>query len=88
MSYLKRIETHTRLSNSMADALGVDLVEATQRGLIPEQGLREVVTTCMGCRETGACQEWLGEHEGETPSEAPEYCRNKPLLDRLAGAID
>ena len=82
MSLFSKIEKHAVLVGRMSDTLGVDLVGASMDGGAPETTLRTAIYGCMGCKETDACEEWLASHE--TASEAPDYCRNKRLLDRLA----
>lgn len=85
MGLLSRLDRHADLVHRMAERLGIDLVEATQRGEVSEEALRSVVLTCTGCHQTGDCESWLAEHSGGA-NETPDYCRNKDLLNRLAVA--
>ncbi len=83
MSIFQKFERHADLFGRMADTLGVDVVEAVGAGRVADTTLRSAVFSCMGCRETGACEHWLDAHSDGT-HETPDYCRNKTLLDRLA----
>lgn len=83
MGLLTRLDRHADLVGRMADTLGVDLVEAAQRGDIGEGSLRNAVHTCMGCTQPGACESWLDAHS-QGASETPDFCRNKAMLDRMA----
>ena len=83
MSIYDRYDRHAGLVHRMADTLGVDLAEEAMRGRIREEELRSVVYRCMGCAEAGACDHWLDDH-AEGAGAAPDYCRNKSVLDTLA----
>jgi hypothetical protein len=83
MSIFQKFERHADLFGRMSDALGVDVVEAAGAGRVADATLRSAVFSCMGCREAGACGDWLDAHPGGA-SETPDYCRNKSMLDRLA----
>jgi len=82
MGVLDRIDRHADLVDRMADTVGVNLVEAAQRGEIAEGTLRSAVFSCIGCTEPLACKDWLDAHP-DGAHETPEYCRNKALFDRL-----
>lgn len=84
MSYFSRLDRHSGLVGRMADTLGADIVGAAMSGSVPETALRTAVYGCMCCEETEACEHWLEDHAGGAKA-APDYCRNKALLDRLAG---
>lgn len=79
----KQMDQHAAQVDRMTDTLGVDLVEAVQRGIVPPETLRSTVMRCMSCGSFGACEGWLQDH-ADGAGEAPEYCRNKVMLDRLA----
>ena len=83
MSMLEKVERHSALVNRMGDATGADFVGGITRGDLSELNLQNAVLNCMHCRMTGPCEDWL-EETGEGPAEAPEFCRNKALMDRLS----
>jgi hypothetical protein len=66
----------------MAGALDADLDAAELRGELPPELREEMVMSCTGCSDPGACQRWLSEHEHA--DRAPDYCRNGDLLRLLA----
>ncbi|PWW03508.1 hypothetical protein DFR52_101189 [Hoeflea marina] len=39
------------------------------------------VDRCLGCDQTGPCQQWLDQNE--TAPAAPDYCPNHDLFERL-----
>lgn len=47
---------------------------------------RRAVTRCGTCDETSACKQWLSDHE--TADQAPGYCRNHDLFERLKKAAE
>jgi hypothetical protein len=55
---------------------------------LPDSGavLRRAETRCEGCSEPQACAAWLDGREAA--SEAPEYCRNHDLFERLIEQIE
>ncbi len=83
MAFLGKIDRHSVLVNRMSNTLGADLVGAALDGAAPETVLRSAVFNCMACSDTEACEDWLAGHE-DGAAEAPDYCRNKAILDRLA----
>jgi hypothetical protein len=83
MLWMDRFDKHAELVNRMAETLGVDLAEEMLRGNLPPQDLRATVLNCMGCREAGACENWLSDHP-EGADATPGYCRNKERLEALA----
>ncbi len=82
MGFSAVLDRHAKLVGRMTGTLGIDLVEAAQRGDIAEQDIRSVVFVCTGCTRTGDCVHWLDTH-AEGAETAPDYCRNKALFDRL-----
>jgi pyrroloquinoline quinone (PQQ) biosynthesis protein C len=83
MLWMNRYDKHADLVNRMAETLGVDLAEEMLKGNLPPQDIRSTVMACMGCREPGACAEWLEAHP-EGSDAAPSYCCNKDRLEALA----
>ncbi len=82
MGLFTLMDRHADLVGRMTKTLDIDLVEATQRGQLPEEALRSVVYACAGCNKTGDCVDWLDDH-ADGAGTAPDYCRNKALFDRL-----
>lgn len=85
MSLFSRFDRHSILVGKMADAVGADIVGAAVKGAVPETALRSAIYGCMGCKETEACEHWLEDHPDGAEA-APEYCRNKRMLDRISAA--
>ena len=83
MSMLAKIERHSALVTRMTEATGADVVAGMTDGTISETDLRRSVVNCMRCRMVGPCEDWL-EETGEGPAQAPEFCRNKAMMDRLS----
>ena len=83
MGLAKRIDHHATLFQGMAETVHADLGDALIDGRIDGQGLRAAVFQCMTCDNSGQCPDWIAAHE-EGAESAPEYCRNRRLLQRLA----
>ena len=79
-----RIDKHADLMGRMAETVGADLAEATQRGDLTPEEYRSAVLSCTSCKGAGECQGWLDAH-AEGAGGTPDYCRNKALLEALAG---
>ena len=83
MSTGARYDHHERLVSHMADAIGVDLEASVQAGKIQPEEIDLQVFNCMGCPSPEACKDWVDAHGGVVKA-APDYCRNKETLERLA----
>ncbi len=83
MSIFARYDRHARLMDGMADTLGADLAEMAMTGNLTPSDYRAAVFRCTGCTQPGACAEWTAAHT-EGAARAPDYCRNKDQLERLA----
>ena len=82
MGIFSSISRRTGLFNKMADTVGVDLGEVIVHDETRATDLRSAVIRCAGCRHDGECQAWM---ESESSHDAaPDYCRNKAMLDGLA----
>ncbi len=78
--YLKPVPRFHR----MVQLLGVrSRIEA-----LPDSGavLRRAEKRCEGCSEPQACDAWMDGRE--TAGEAPKYCRNHDLFERLIDQIE
>ena len=85
----KTINRHAALMNRMAETVGVDLTAAIADGRLPAEAWREAVVRCTGCSDPEGCQHWLGAHAADdvAPDTAPDYCRNRDLMDSLRTAL-
>lgn len=84
LNFFERAFRHLELMDRMMDALGV-----TERfKSLPGAGnvLRRASIRCRGCSQPNACAAMLDEHA--TLDEAPTYCRNHDLFERLQREID
>lgn len=80
---LGRMTRRADLYERMVDTLGMR--EPIAR-LADAPGVnRRAVTRCMTCDKPGECAQWLD--EAEAPREAPAYCRNHDLFERLNKAV-
>ena len=82
MGLAKRIDRHATLFQNMADTVHADLGESLLDGKIDGQGLRAAVFQCMTCDSADECPQWMEAHP-DGAENAPEYCRNRQLLQRL-----
>ncbi len=81
--FFQRFDRHSRLMNSMADALGTDLEVEVLSGRLAAGDYRERLMRCVSCRNAQACARLLETAEGFL-EEAPDYCRNKASLDAMS----
>ncbi|MDU8943017.1 DUF6455 family protein [Ovoidimarina sediminis] len=73
-------DKHIRLMTRMADTLGVDLETEIMSGRLSPESYRSRVFACVGCQNAGDCAAFL-DASGGTAEAAPDYCRNKSVLD-------
>ncbi|WP_114966248.1 DUF6455 family protein [Alkalilacustris brevis] len=85
MNFFKRIDQHAALVGQMADTVGIDVGEAMASGRLEPESLRGAVLRCMRCDSVEECSAWLYAHADATAESPPDYCRNRELLERLAG---
>ncbi|MBR9650991.1 DUF6455 family protein [Thalassovita aquimarina] len=84
MGFINRLSVHTPIMARMGKVLGVDFARAMERDPSAVHKYREAAMRCAQCNREGDCQPWMDAH-GQA-SEAPDYCRNKALLEELSGA--
>ncbi|MGB1034184.1 MAG: DUF6455 family protein [Paracoccaceae bacterium] len=77
-----RYERHAALVDHMAEAQGLDLDEAAQRGHLSSEARDMAVLRCTGCAQPEACAQWLADPQTRT-GPRPEYCRNGQTFDDL-----
>ena len=84
MGFFNRLTRHEPLFRGMADRLGVDFREWI--GDAPEHAgdYRAAVLSCSACRSEEACQAW--QQANAIADHAPEFCRNRRMLESLARA--
>ena len=72
------------LMDTMIDTLGVRSALESR----PDQAnvMRRAAGRCMGCNESAACEQWLTEND--SAAEAPQYCRNHDMFERLIHDIE
>jgi hypothetical protein len=83
-SLYKRVLRHIDLLDRMMTAM--DVRPAVRQ--IPDgpELLRNAAHRCLTCSSADRCTEFLD--ATEHVAEAPEYCRNKDLLDRLRQMVE
>ena len=83
MGFIDRIDRHADLLKRRADTVHADLGAAMENGAIQAEEIRRAVFTCMGCASASECPSWMDAHP-EGSATAPDYCRNRSWLARLA----
>lgn len=83
MRMLEKLDQHSELFARMADAVQADLGGALIEGRLDGSQLRGAVLRCTSCTDVEQCRDWLVA-KGAGAVAAPEYCRNRQLLGRLA----
>lgn len=78
----KTLRRHAALFDRMSTHVGVDLQDQVMRGQLDISDITDGVLKCTSCSRPDECETWLaaGTHSGEP---APDYCRNRKMLDRL-----
>lgn len=76
------IRRHAALVDRMAQAVGVDLEEATLKGQITPDALCDMVLSCTGCSNPTGCGHWLDAHSDGADA-TPSMCRNADIFQRL-----
>lgn len=83
MGYFEKIDRHAELVRRMGQRVGVDLADEVISGRLSAEAYRSGVFACTQCGSVEGCEKLLAEG-GE--GEAPDYCVNKRIFDRLADA--
>ncbi|WP_306117897.1 MULTISPECIES: DUF6455 family protein [unclassified Roseitalea] len=84
LTQLTMRQRHAALFQAMSDRLG--LSEAFARRAGHGDAPRRAVDRCMSCDQVSACESWLAENAA--PVEAPGYCRNHDMFERLKHDIE
>lgn len=86
------LKTHAALFDGMSQALGLDLQEQAIAGRLAFDEISEAVLRCRRCAHPTQCATRLAQLggrqagdglAGEGLAAAPDYCRNRDLLDYL-----
>lgn len=82
-SLFERIAQHSNLMDAMMDKLGVrdQLAQRPHGGAV----LRRAADRCLSCDHAEACEGWLS--KAQSVEEAPDYCRNHDLFQRLKAEV-
>ncbi|MBA83666.1 DUF6455 family protein [Thalassobius sp. S69A] len=83
MGIFDKFGRRASVMGKMAETVGVDFAEQVARNPAMASTYREAVMRCVHCTHDGACKSWMAKHP--QAAHAPDYCRNKDLLERLAG---
>jgi hypothetical protein len=78
---------HYWLVQRMAKTTGVDLVRASEAGLLEQAEWASIVTRCRHCQWAEGCKDWLDEPVDETRV-SPEPCLNQKRLSALKNALE
>lgn len=78
-----RLKRHAALVDDMAQARGIDLLDASQRAGLTPDDLADMVHRCTGCAQSDACETWVAAQVGAV-SDTPPFCRNADTFERLA----
>ncbi|QQA43253.1 DUF6455 family protein [Pelagovum pacificum] len=73
---------HYWLVKGMAKRLGADVVGAVETGELDLSEWSGMVQACRGCSDPEGCRKWLD--RTDHADAAPEVCRNRDRLARLA----
>lgn len=79
LDFFTRLMHRADRFETMADRLGVaeDLEKLSDHAGV----VNRAVDRCMSCGKTEACQQWLDQNG--TSEQAPDYCPNHDLFERL-----
>lgn len=82
MSFFDRLVRNVDLMPRLAQRLGIDWADRMDRSPYAAAEYRDALMRCAQCSKDGACRAWIERvHQADA---APDYCRNKELLQRLA----
>ena len=84
MGFFRRLVSNEPLFQGMADRLGADLGDWVAQDPQHAGDYRSAVLTCAACTAAGDCRTWEEAHAAA--DKAPDYCRNRHLLEKLAKA--
>jgi hypothetical protein len=82
LATIQNFADHSEQVQKMANTLGVHLGHAILTDKLHNFPFYDIVFRCSKCSKKSACKAWLEEHSARV-TDAPEYCRNKFLLEGL-----
>jgi hypothetical protein len=84
MGFFSRLAQHEALFQGMSDRLNVDSGQWVGAHAEHVGDYRNAVLSCTACRAGDACVNWQADHP--KANAAPDFCRNKRMLDALSQA--
>jgi Family of unknown function (DUF6455) len=75
---------YTGLMEKMAEAMGIDVADAQDKGLLDEQLIHRLKTRCALCEKPNTCQRLLKNDTADLP---PEFCVNRQYLSSLSESL-
>ncbi|MDG1130113.1 MAG: DUF6455 family protein [Paracoccaceae bacterium] len=84
MGLFDKIDHRAGVMTRMADMLGVDFAATIAQAPEVVREYRQAVMRCASCSHEGECTTWMQSHPHA--AQAPDYCRNKDILEGLAKA--
>ncbi|MDR9483864.1 MULTISPECIES: DUF6455 family protein [Sediminimonas] len=82
MKLFATLSRRADVMGQMARSLGVDFGERIAHDSESASEYRAAVFRCASCTHEVECLSWMNGHKDA--KEAPKYCKNKDLLDRLS----
>lgn len=84
MGLFDKIDHRAGVMTRMADTLDVDFAAAIKHDASTVNLYRQAVMRCAACPHEDKCTAWMQDHP--QADAAPEYCRNKDILESLSPA--
>lgn len=84
MGLFDKIDHRAGVMTRMADTLGVDFATTIAQAPEAVREYRQAVMRCASCNHESECMAWMDSHAHAEA--APDYCRNKDILEGLAKA--
>lgn len=81
MSFFDRLVRNVDLMPRVAKRLGIDWTRRMASDPYAASEYRDALMRCAECPHDGACRAWLDKTVNSAA--APDYCRNRQMLDRL-----
>lgn len=76
------LKKHAALFDEMGQTVGLDLQQQAIDGKLRFDEISEAVLRCTRCAHPERCASWMQAAHAET-GQAPDYCRNRDLLEYL-----
>lgn len=85
--YLGDPSRHFWMTRSVARALGLNLSDAMDRGLLGVQDYADMVTKCRQCPHIRACEAWLAQTAAGGAESPPIDCMIRDTFGELTAAM-